>query len=113
MADGNLNNHELSDDQTLAHPNIKAWVTIRHDGTDTTASDERGDKLAATLEKLNSISQDIANNFGIDDTPDEIHIVCDNITAVCLHGKQETVGVLFDKKTKPNEFLAKYTSTTS
>lgn len=108
MADGKLNKHNVSDEQSLAHPDIKAWVTIPHDGTEITASDERGDKLADTLSKLNNISQDIANNFGISSTPDEIHIVCDNITAVCMTGKLETVGVLFDKNTKPNEFLAKY-----
>ncbi len=107
MADGKSNERKINNDHPLTHPNIKAWVTIRHDGTEVAASDERGEKLANTLHKLKTINQDIATSFGLD-TPDEIHIVCDNITAVCMTGKQETIGVLFDKKTKPNEFLAKY-----
>jgi len=101
-----INKHETKN-QVLSHPDIKGWVAIRNDGTQNIASDETAEQLGDVLIYLNQVTEMIGESFSLDKV-DEIHIVCDEFTAVCMPGKMESVGVLFDKNTKPNQFLAKY-----
>lgn len=96
-----------SQNQVLSHPDIKGWVAIRNDETQSVSSDPAAEKLGEVLIYFSEISGLIGETFGLG-SPDEIHIVCDELTAVCLPGSHETVGILFDKDTKPNQFLAKY-----
>lgn len=112
MADGKSNESKSNNIHALSQPDIKGWVAIRNDGAQTTASDETAEKLGKALLKLNTVTQKVATTFGLDKL-EEIHIVCDEVTAVCMTGNQETIGVLFDKNTKPNEFLAKYKTSKS
>ncbi len=100
------NKHEIQD-QILSHPEIIGWVAIRNDETQSVASDNNAKELGDVLIYFCDVSELIGETFGLGRV-DEIHIVCDEATAVCLPGDKETVGVIFDKNTRPNQFLAKY-----
>ncbi len=102
----NINKNETKS-QLLSHPAIQGWVAIRNDGTQNVASDEIAERFGEVLIYFNQITELIGETFGLEKL-DEIHIVCDELTAVCMPGRKETVGILFDKDTNPNEFLAKY-----
>jgi len=107
MTDIQWINKNETKSQVLSHPDIKGWVAIRNDGTQNVASDDKAEQLGDVLIYFNQVSELIGGTFGLDKI-DEIHIVCDELTAVCMPGIKETVGVIFDKDTKPNQFLAKY-----
>ncbi len=107
MSDVRLVNKNETKNQVLSHPDIKGWVAIRNDETQYVASDKNAEQLGDVLIYFNEISGLIGETFGLDKV-DEIHIVCEELTAVCLPGVKETVGVIFDKDTRPNQFLAKY-----
>ncbi len=101
---------KTSESLILDHPEIKGWVAIRNDETQSVASDPAAEKLGEVLIYFSEMSSLIGESFGLE-KPDEIHIVCDELTAVCLPGAKETVGIIFDQDTKPNQFLAKYKTT--
>ncbi len=100
-------NKNESMENVLSHPDIKGWVAIRNDGSQHVASDDHAEQLGDILIYFNEIAELVGSTFGLK-KPDEIHMVCDDLTAVCLPGTKETVGILFDKNTRPNEFLAKF-----
>ena len=106
MTDDKLINDETNN-QVLSHPDIKGWVAIRNDGTQNVASDKNAEELGNVLIYFCDVSGMIGETFGLG-RADEVHIVCDQSTTVCLPGDKETVGVIFDKDTSPNQFLAKY-----
>ncbi|MFK8067607.1 MAG: hypothetical protein AB8D52_05125 [Gammaproteobacteria bacterium] len=110
MADDKSNSN--LENPVLDHPDIKGWVAIRNDETQSVSSDPAAEKLGEVLIYFNEISGLIGETFGLE-RPDEIHIVCDELTAVCLPGVKETVGIIFDQDTKPDQFLAKYKTASS
>lgn len=100
-------NKNESMENVLSHPDIKGWVAIRNDGSQHVASDDSAETLGDVLIYFNEIAELVGSTFNLE-KPDEIHMVCDDLTAVCLPGSKETVGIIFDKNTRPNEFLAKF-----
>lgn len=88
-------------------PDLKGWVTIGEDGAKQASSDKKSGQLADVLIKFNKVAQEIGETFG-QSKIEEIHIVCEDLTAICLPGKKETFAAIFDKETRPNEFLARY-----
>lgn len=100
-------NKNKPEGQVLSHPDIKGWVVISNDGSQNAASDKFAEQLGDVLIYFNEVSDQIGETFGLDKI-DEIHIVCEEHTAICMTGRHETIGVIFDKDTRPNQFLAKY-----
>lgn len=107
MSDIDWINDNGTNSQVLSHPDIKGWVAIKNDGSQHVASDKTAETLGDILIYFNEITSLVGSAFALGN-PDEIHIVCEELTAVCLPGKKETVGVIFDPDTRPNEFLAKF-----
>lgn len=100
------NDHKDQPDSTQPG-RLKGWVTISDDGKTQASSDRKSGHLADVLIHFKEVAQRIGETFG-QDKVEEIHIVCEDLTAVCLCGEKETFAAIFDKEIRPNEFLAKY-----